>query len=228
MAQRFYRLQLWAAYQQVARCYGALMLTIWIDFCQDQDLRPSLVEQQLFSCMHRPQFYLGGLPLAFFNRPQLGWVIGPLLDLWGRECFIPESYDPLTQLLGLYGATASERRKVDSAIQADKRARGKKRAGSHGVRVGDSDGVLEASGDDSTGTDSVHATRVYRDPAIELDNAEDFPQITSPACPKCGRTLLLLGSPTKTDNRWTLVEVQCERCDEHSRYVRIDLGCWPG
>src|SRR5262249_50386642 len=85
MAQCFYRLQLGAAYLQIARAWGALMLVIARDFSIDEFLQPSQVEKQLFSQMHRPQFHWGALPLAFFSRPQLGWVIAPLLELWGQE-----------------------------------------------------------------------------------------------------------------------------------------------
>jgi hypothetical protein len=68
-------LLLWSAYQAAARCFGALMLVIWLDFCDDRDLSPTPAKQQLFSQIHRPQFYLGGLPLAFFFPSQLIWFL---------------------------------------------------------------------------------------------------------------------------------------------------------
>jgi hypothetical protein len=213
-AQAYYRLQLWAAYQQMARAYGALMLIIWLDFCFDKTIRPTLVEQQLFSAMHRPQFYLGGLPLAFFPPPQLSWVIGPLLDLWGRECFTAEAYDPLTQLLGIYGATASERRAVDRNIKANKQVRGRKKSRRGGASTGGHETVLEEIPDESSRTH----------PGGQMDSPEDFPEIISPHCPRCGQKLNLFGGREQLDERWSLVLVQCPRCDEHPWYARIDLS----
>src|SRR5262249_3255922 len=121
MAQGFYRMQLWTSYQVMARCFGALMLVLWRDLSDDEYLQPSPLQKQLFSQLHRPQFYLGGLPLAFFSRPQLGWVIAPLLELWGQELLDPEAYDALNTLLGIYGETASLRRQVDRDSKAELR-----------------------------------------------------------------------------------------------------------
>lgn len=224
MARSFYRLLLWAAYQEMARAYGALLLVITVDFCNDRDINPTPVEQQLFNCMNRPQVFLGGLPLAFFTSAQLGWILGPLLDLWGLECFESENYDALTRLLGLYGQTALERREVDRAVTDDKKSEAKRREAERSkVRdapTEEGDAVINVE-EDFTDTHPAHF-----DPPVELDDPMEFPEITPPydCCPKCRRNSLQLRGPSKRiGERWMQVELQCDHCDEYPWYARIDL-----
>jgi hypothetical protein len=209
LAQTFYRLQLWGAFQTMSRAYGALMLTIWLDLVEDQDLRPSHAEERIFRGMHLPQFHLGGLPLAFFTNTQLHWIYTLLSDFWERECLDAEDYDPVAQLLGYYGTIVSERRSVDRNLKAEHRARA--RTGARGIAAGAGGTGLEASEGESA----------------ELDHAEDFPEITSPSCQTCGGRLQLVGDHETLD-QWTLVQLQCGLCDREPWYARIDLTRWTG
>jgi hypothetical protein len=72
-----------------------------------------VIEEEIFRRFHLPQMYLGGLPLAFLSPNQLRWIIGPLQELWSEWKFDAESYDSMTQLLGLYGCLVRERRSAD-------------------------------------------------------------------------------------------------------------------
>jgi hypothetical protein len=211
MAQAFYRRQLWAAYQQMSRAYGALMMIIWLDLCEDATLRPTVVEQQLFSAMHRPQFYLGGLPLAFFGPPQLQWFLVPLLQLWAREQFDPQTYDVLNKLLGLYGATVAERRAADRELKAEQRAR--RRGAGQDTSPTLRRGVVQAQDeDDCSGSPTAEVTPIHHDPAVQLDDINDFPEITplTRVC-HCREPLRWL-KRERFDERWILVEVECPNC----------------
>ena len=236
-AKRYYRLLLWSAYQMMGRCYGALMLVVWLDFCRDQELRPTTVEKQLFRLMHAPQFYLAGLPLAFFPAGQLRWIAGPLLDCWNREQFESEAYDALSTLLGLYGITAATRREVDRKVKADQRAgksvRRDKRVGDRGGRVTKSGRRVEgdlrtgeavpSDGNDlSTDSESpgeVPDRVVLDDPAF-VDLPEDFPLYETMVCRQCAGPLSPEGLPQLV-GKWAILDVQCTYCG-NSLTIRVD------
>jgi hypothetical protein len=112
-AQRIYGALAWLAYERMARCYGALMLMVFADLCLDGDREPDLEEQWQFRQRHFPQLYLAGLPLDFLAKPQLRWVLQSLTERWRNPRLAPETYDEVTDLLGLYGVLARNRREAD-------------------------------------------------------------------------------------------------------------------
>ncbi|MEQ8785549.1 MAG: hypothetical protein RIC55_04590 [Pirellulaceae bacterium] len=117
-AHRIFCALLWIAYQELARCYGALMFVAWTHFSIDLDLSP--IEDALFRQINFPQLYLAGLPLAFLSVNHLRWILEPLLHNWRNDEFEPEAYDGLTKMLGMYAAITAERRKADrSAVRVE-------------------------------------------------------------------------------------------------------------
>jgi hypothetical protein len=197
VASTFYRLQLWAAYQQAARAYGALMLLVWVDFCADPQLAATPAESFLFSIMHRPQFFLGGLPLAFLTRVQFPWILRPLVDCLNEVTGDPERYEALTRLLALYGEAAQQRRGIDREAKASAK-RPVRNLDESGERVADRRSRAQSG----------------------LDDPERFPEINSPKCDTCGETLAFFDQ--FFSGRWIVVEVECRHCDTPSKTVRID------
>ena len=226
-AQSFYRVLLWDSYQTMARAYGVVALAVFVDFCSDSLLQPDVTEISLFSQMHRPQFYLASLPLAFFTPAQLCWIAHPLLELWGQEKFDPANYTALTSILDLYGTCASERRRVDRELKAYVRRRDRQREQTHctrGAQLREGDPTVESRGDEAG---SGRRTAVYLDPDTHLDDWEAFPEIhpprpTCPACPTCPRILRTVKSYGQNDS-WLLLEVICEDCDDDPWFARLDL-----
>jgi hypothetical protein len=100
------------AYDRMARCYGALMLLVYVDFCLHGERDPSPEERWRFRQWHFPQLYLAGLPLDFMEKPQLRWIIRGLRKFWDERVMEPARYDTFTDLLGVYGALVRSRRKA--------------------------------------------------------------------------------------------------------------------
>jgi hypothetical protein len=190
-----FRLLLWTSSQMVARCYGALMLVAWLDFANNPQLHPSPAEQVLFRQLHAPQLYLAGLPLAFLGRPQLRWIASPLLDLWNREAFEPNAYDPLTDLLGIYGILAESRRLADRRL---KQAKGKPEM------------QLEAAN-----------LLPARDSGAEL--IDKPPLLMSTQCSACGNTLRPQGVTDPWPPEWFVAEFYCPGCGVPKLY-RVPRG----
>ena len=111
---------LWDSYQHMARCYGSLMLLIWLHLAMDEEMGTDLIEEEIFKRFHLPQMYLGGLPLDFLTPHQLPWIIGPLQQLWSECRFDAESYDPITKLLAVFGVLVRDRRAADRKAKAFK------------------------------------------------------------------------------------------------------------
>lgn len=103
----------WMSYELMARCYGALMLIVFLDFCVSAEREPSPEERKLFRQMHFPQIILAGLPLDFLNRPQLRWVARTLQDCWCDEDFGLKHSQDVSDLLGVFGVVVRERRHSD-------------------------------------------------------------------------------------------------------------------
>jgi hypothetical protein len=232
LTRRFFRLQMYAAYQTMARCFGALMLVIWCDFHKDPSLSPSTEESQLFRQINRPQFYLGGLPLAFFSPPQLRWFLRPLLDLWGQERFQPEDYDALTKLLGLYGEIARSRREADREIKARSlraencREEMRRSSAAESGRTPQEDEVVWERDRDSASSAQPDQATIARVPC--LDRPESFPELLPPGnCERCKKKLQWSGDWSRTPSGWLLMEVKCEDCDEDFWSARIYPEKWP-
>src|SRR5262249_1741552 len=81
-ALRIYCTLLWMAYERMARCYGTLMMLVYLDFCLHSEQEPTPEEKWLFRQWHFPQLYLAGLPLDYLGKPQLRWIIRTLHALW--------------------------------------------------------------------------------------------------------------------------------------------------
>jgi hypothetical protein len=181
-----FRMLLWHSYQMMARCYGALMLVAWLDFCNDRQLQPSLVEQILFRQLHAPQLYLAGLPLDFLGGPQIRWIVRPLLDLWNQEIFEPEAYDRLTDLLGIYGFLAAVRREADRRLQAERKTKAEK-------QLGEAD-------------EPPSPNRIRRAEPGEIR------LLTGNKCPTCGNGLSPIQVIDDSPQEWFAAEFYCRVC----------------
>ncbi len=77
-ARRMFCAMLWLSYQEMARCYGVLMLVCWSEL--SLELKLTREEDALFRQINFPQLYLAGLPLAnprLFNRLRASWSVFP-------------------------------------------------------------------------------------------------------------------------------------------------------
>jgi hypothetical protein len=111
-AKRMFCAALWDSYQQMARCYGALMFIIWIHFTLEFKL--SWQENAMFRQLNFPQLYLAGLPLAFMNVNHWRWIGGPLLERWSYDGeLVADAYDPVNQVLGIYADLTQRRRETE-------------------------------------------------------------------------------------------------------------------
>lgn len=187
---------LWQSYQEMARCYGALMLVVWLDLCLEFKL--TTVEEILFRQLSFPQLYLGGIPLAFLGRSQLRWIAAPLLNNWRDWSFEPEAYDVLTELLGTYADLVSARRDADRRTKT----------------------VPLKDAIDSVAIDAINsaATKDTMNESFELNEPGKYPELATTLCPKCGGDLRpeeILGS---LRDGWLLVDMDCPKCGRVFRF----------
>ena len=161
----FYNIALWLAYEMMSRCYGALMLVAWLDFCGDGHICPNDLEQLLFRRMHAPQYYLAGLPVAFLGPSQLRFIAEPLLELWTPAKILqPEAYLALADMLSCYAFLNSQRRLADRE------------------QKGDAENAPK-----TVSLEQWHGTVL---PEVrELDDIESFPMLSSLDCRTCGKPL---------------------------------------
>jgi hypothetical protein len=117
-ARQFFSLMMCMAYERMARCYGALMLLAYVDFCLAGEGERTPEEKWLFRQWHLPQLHLAALPLDFLGRPQLRCVVTTLHRLWWGKVVAPERYDMTTNLLSFYGGLVRERRVADRRTKA--------------------------------------------------------------------------------------------------------------
>jgi hypothetical protein len=117
-AHGLYCVALWAAYAEMARCFGALMLRVLVDFVLQDQNNPSPEEEWLFQQQHFPQRYLAGLPLDFLPVPQLRCILQGVTPLWRALIMDPAQYDRYAQMLGIYGMFVRARRKADCKRKA--------------------------------------------------------------------------------------------------------------
>jgi hypothetical protein len=193
-AERIFCQLLWMSYLLMARCYGALTLSIYLDFCLNGDLVPTLPEILLFRQLNFPQPYLAGLPLAFLPRAPFRWVGRGLLDVWHQELFAAEHYDIFTHLLGLHGALVRSRRAADRHRKAG-------RVGCYAVIKEPDD--IPAKADEVTDREA--------------------PWLTSTACPRCGEPLEFARVEQRFDEARVLAEFHCRRCDKEDSF-RVNLN----
>lgn len=113
LGTRSFKHLLWLSTQAMSRATGALTAVAFADFCESQLILPDAREQILFAKMHMPQYALAGLPLTFFGRPQLRWVLEPLLEVWAETNPDPTHELAVAKLLGSYGALTGTRRGLD-------------------------------------------------------------------------------------------------------------------
>jgi hypothetical protein len=197
-ARRFYSLLMWMAYERMSRCYGALMLLVYVDFCLAGEGERGPEEKWLFRQWHFPQLHLAALPLDFLGRPQLRWVILALHRLWWGRVVAPERYDVVTDLLGVYGALVRERREADRRRKADP---------AHKYTTPEGPQVLSdlAAKEDYLPPDPVRV-------------------LSSPDCPVCGEKLQLSdsGTPDLSERSRARLPLYCPGCDVDHEYV-VDL-----
>jgi len=185
-ARRLYCALLWKAYLGMARCYGALMFLAYIDLCLHSERAPDEGERWLFRQRHFPQVCLG-LPLAFFPRAQLRWIIRLLTRRWREWDAEPASHDRVTDMLGLFGQLVRARR------DADRRAK----------PAGPSAAPAEV-------IESVAAADVSQ--AALADDEEDGLLITSRFCPRCHAPLELSGGDVGRAGEALRFNAYCDGC----------------
>src|SRR5262249_28890313 len=118
-ARRIASAWMWLSYQLMARCYGALMMTVLMDFCLNSQLALTIEEQWLFRQMHLPQLYLAGLPVDFLGKAQLRCIFLALRERWLNLIYEPTAYDSLTDMLGWFGLLIRDRRRADRRRKAE-------------------------------------------------------------------------------------------------------------
>jgi hypothetical protein len=197
-ARRFYSLLMWMAYERMARCYGALMLRVYDDFCLAGEGERDPEERWLFRQWHLPQLHLAALPLDFLCKPQLRWVILALQRLWWGGVDAPECYDQITDLLGICGALVRERREADRRTKA---------APAHKYTTPAGPEVLS----------DLEAKEDFLPP-------DPVRVLSSPDCPGCASKLRWSGSSPR--DLWELsrarLPLYCPGCDVVREYV-VDL-----
>jgi len=196
-ATRMYCALTWMAYQWAARCYGALMLRVFLDFCLS-DCRPSEEERWLFRQYHFPQLHLAGLPLDFFGKAQIRWVIRMLKLLWAGPVIEPDRYDFITDLLGVFGGLVRVRREEDRRSKAA--PAGKRMTATDSSILSD---VL-VSKDDQWGKGIQPAAR----------------KLSSRDCPRCGEQLDLV---KVLDPSRYLVRLRCGGCELEDDF-EVEIG----
>jgi hypothetical protein len=195
LAKTFSRVLLWFSYRAMAWNYGALMLVVWLDFCDSRSIVPDDLEQLIFRRMHAPQYYFAGLPVTFFGPSQVNFIARPLLACWGTETLLDsEAYCPLAQMLGLYGICNAERRSAD---------RDEKKPG----------GRAQCNAEDAE----------VAPEAKDFDATDSLPMLSSKYCPVCGKRLRTDKILSEQKNGIVAVSFFCPRCDKYSPY-RVSLS----
>jgi hypothetical protein len=193
-AERSFCALMWMAYEQMARCYGAVMFHVYIDFGLHNKEKPTLEEMWLFRQWHFPQLHLAGLPVDFLSKPQLRWVIRASKNLWNNTVLECDRYDMITELLGIFGHLVRERRDADRRQKAEQGNRNPRSLQGDEVTVG------------------------FREPEDE----EGVRPLSSTNCPDCGSDLRVSSDNSFNDlaNRSKAkVRLYCGRCNKDRTYV---------
>jgi len=225
-AQRIFCWLLWQSYRMMAKCYGALMALVGLDFAlNNKDGEPTEAEQRLFDLEHRQVDFLGGLPIAFLGPAQLRWVVRTLHKLeaclvqgdaaryqatWGAR---EDAFADIPMLLGIFGGLSRERR------TADRQAKGRQRnASCVRIRQAPKDRGLDnlAVASDAGPAENAAGREEPSAPPERLHTTQ---------CPRdgCGVALTVAGPVDLSDPQNAVVDLYCPRCDETARYV-IDLN----
>ena len=196
----FYRVALWFSYEMMSRCYGALMLVAWLDFCGDGHICPTDLEQLLFRRMHAPQYYLAGLPVAFLGPSQLRFIVDPLLlELWSPTKILqPEAYLPLADMLSCYAFLNSQRRLADRE------------------QKGDAEKAPKTISQERLDVTVLPEER-------ELDDIEPLPMLSSLDCRTCGQALQCDKALAEPKDGIVALRLYCAKCDSYQSY-RVSLS----
>ncbi len=115
-ARAIYCALLWKSYQLMSQCYGMLMYFVAQAMCSP-GVAPEDLEVWLFSQRHFPYVHFAGLPFDFLEKPQFRWISRALHELWRDLVVDPQAYDTITNLLGIYGDLARDRRTADKGVK---------------------------------------------------------------------------------------------------------------
>ncbi len=214
-ARRFYRRLLWTSYEAMSRAYGAVVLSMWLSFCEAEAVTPSAAEQLAFRWYTGPLACTAGMPLWFFGTNVLRWVLGPFTAaVWGLR---PDAhFDGLTRLVGMYGEAAARRRAIDARVKQSSRSRKPK------------------------GGDNCHTSEQYREaadghrercvvptvgPATPEEDVLALPRLPDPPLCNCGGRFHLihdrssdqLVNPSYRDG-WCSVSTECNTCGREQEY----------
>ncbi len=207
--KRFFRHVLWSAYEAMSRSFGVVALHMWLSFCQSGVIRPSPDERRAFRFYNAPLALAAGMPLWFFGPNLLSWVLEGFIDMvWGRD--EGQGVDSLSTLIGLYGATAHQRRQVDARKKREKKIAGNRPgllAGAQGVQFEEArDGKMVAS-----------PIRTVLPEELLEDADADCPDLPSSRACFCGGRLVPVSKPASMPP-WVLVETVCAACGREQTY----------
>ena len=178
----------------MARCYGMLMLAVWINFSLSSDLAPDERERWLFRQRHFPQLFLAGLPVDFLGYAQYPWIHRSFRGLLREGIRQAEPYDCLWQMLNFYSLLVARRRETD---------RERKRGSSLETMV------TSRAVEDTSDSDDW-----------EYISGKGLADLTSTTCPRCGSKLIPLKVVEELDATHVRARFDCPECGE--RDYRVD------
>jgi hypothetical protein len=196
-ARQFYADLLWLSYQLAARCYGAWTLLAFTDFSNSEDVGANEEERLLFRLMNHRRFCLAGLPLCFFSRFPLRWIVDDFIRLCNEGAREAAQYDVITWWLGYFGEVVRRRRAADVA------------------RKGHVQPITWNLTDEPGITASLQDEERYR---VEM---QDAPYLRSTSCPICGTFLKPQPPFVSLDGGHVGAEFRCSKCEECRSY-RLD------
>jgi len=182
---------------------------MWMSFCEAKtvvDAAPE--EERAFRWYQSPLVCTAGMPLWFFGPNVLRWVMEPLIErVWGLR---PDrDFDSLTQLIGLYGRAASDRRSIDTN---KKRSATSKRTAPRAPTA--SQAVYEET---DTGSTRVTQVPVSLPEIVEDETPVEY--TTSRQCSRCGGSLHPARHGPNRDlvlftveGGWICQRVECVEC----------------
>jgi hypothetical protein len=228
-AAQMYEILLWTAYMLMARCYGVLMLRVYLDFCLHNNEPPTPEEKVRFRQMHFPQGYLSGLPLAFFGRAQLRWIMGALVPLWNSYAADPEEYDLVTELLGISGLVAQERRTADVREKRMKKIEEEEEiCRKWGSTTSTTRRHKAPKGSSDDGRDIMEVDEApTNEPPVQCDNDMDAPPEVVPfspgarQCEKCN-SMMQYTKPLSATRSKAIVQLDCNECGTQ-KLLSVDL-----
>lgn len=207
--KRFYRRVLWTAHESMSRCYGAVALWMWMAFCEAKTvINAAPEEERAFRWYQSPLVCTAGMPLWFFGPNVLRWVLEPFIErVWGLRP--DQDFDSLTQLIGLYGRAASDRRSIDAN---KKRSASSKRTAPQAPTA--SEAVYEET---DNGSNRVTQVPVSFPEAIADETPAEY--TTFQRCSRCEGSLHPVRHgpnqdivPFTVEGGWICQRVECVEC----------------